>query len=84
MYKQSNDGHYLIPTNKDSIEIEVAMPEVGPIAKAIVYITAKNAFFDTFSDNAHDAVEKTVTVPINRSHPQFKIDARERTDSFTE
>lgn len=82
MYKQSNDGHYLIPTNKDSIEIEVAMPEVGPIAKAIVYITAKNAFFDTF-DNAHDAVEKTVTVPINRSHPQFKIDARElKSDSF--
>ncbi len=82
IYKQSKDGHYLIPTNKDSIEIEVAMPEVRAIAKAIVYITAKNAFFDTF-DNAHDAVEKTVTVPIDQSQSKLNLDAKElKSDSF--
>ncbi|MDP3507642.1 MAG: hypothetical protein Q8T09_06595 [Candidatus Melainabacteria bacterium] len=82
IYKQSKDGHYLIPTNKDSIEIEVAMPEVGPIAKAVVYITAKNAFFDTF-DNPHDAVEKTVTVPIDQNHSKLNLNAKEfKSDSF--
>lgn len=82
IYKQSNDGHYLIPTNKDSIEIEVAMPEVGSVAKAVVYITAKNAFFDTF-DNAHDAVEKTVTVPLNQNQCKLNLYAKElKSDSF--
>ncbi|CAN5251387.1 hypothetical protein BH11CYA1_BH11CYA1_47950 [soil metagenome] len=81
-YKQSNDGHYIIPFSKDVIEVEIALPKWSTASKALVFLTAKNAFFDTF-DNAHDAVEQTLTLPINGVKTNLVIDARAfKSDAF--
>ncbi len=81
-YQQSNDGHYFIPSSEDAIEIHIALPELERIAKASVFITAKNAFFDIFK-NPHDAVEFTLALPIKPGQHTFSLDTKAiKSDSY--
>ncbi len=81
-YEQSNDGHYIIPFSNDVIEIQVAIPQAIRASKVLVFITAKNAFFDTF-DNPHDAVEQTLILPIKDQQPRLTISAKDlKSDAF--
>lgn len=81
-YQLSPDGHYMIPAHNDSLEFKVLMPKIDDVAKATIYITAKNSFFDTFED-AHKAVEHSFTLPINQIQPTLTIDAKRlNSDAF--
>ncbi len=74
-YEQSKDGQYLIPASRDSIDLNVRLPKLEQIEQAYIYITGKNAFFDTFK-NQHEAVEQTLKVPIEQSQQLLTIDAK--------